>query len=468
MKRWAPIRAFGHRKKEESDSDTDYHETVDNRAEEEATPAEDHEDIQHKTTQLLIKKMFSSERKERRTKDHIMQQKLLHLMQKIQLLETQQHVVLTLLVAGVILVLYLNTESHGIVSAILAVVLSYFWYFGILDILLFRKETMEDFLALDIQQEQAEKRTTRITSASSKKKAKPSPEHVDLTQIPSVAPVQNDDSSGKVDDYNEPLPPHPIFSSLKFRSLSPLKDMAANTRKPIRFKNDFFDGCLIMILRSKPLDPHFKHFNDNERWAEFQIQGKFLQKPQGTLFCGGELQEKMELGVMIRGISSVVLGIVRRVSVGEMHHSFGDAEERPCIVTNFYNFMERLVITPNGEDPPTLGGAIPENDKDRAQRRKTKVAPEIDLSSTYTFEFHTKFVDVLGWKVMNFPGLSSYDLRSFWKDQPVQFVLYDLVGENKTKHDNASKRYFFNFEIGNNGSTDQNVEWPAGTVFPDA
>ena len=66
-----------------------------------------------------------------------------------------------------------------------------------------------------------------------------------------------------------------------------------------------------------------------------QWQGKFLKIPDGTLYVGAEVTERMDhLGMMTRGLCKSMLSIVKRLSRGKLHYGFGDKQdvELPHIV----------------------------------------------------------------------------------------------------------------------------------------
>lgn len=79
----------------------------------------------------------------------------------------------------------------------------------------------------------------------------------------------------------------------------------ANSREPTPFETELFKGIALLVVRTKPEDKHFDAFFNRPRKYTFevQVQGKFKRMPIGEFFCGAEATNKMELGMITRGIS---------------------------------------------------------------------------------------------------------------------------------------------------------------------
>eukprot|EP00946_MAST-07B_sp_MAST-7B-sp1_P002033 g2033.t1 len=273
-----------------------------------------------------------------------------------------------------------------------------------------------------------------------------------------------------------PLPMHPTFPSISLCEIMSGSPMFPNSRKPIPFRTDLFEGQALFMLVSNPPDPFFaEHFDGRKRRMELHFQGKFLRKPQGTLYIGGEIEEKMNIGVMLRTMAGMMLRLVKSLSYGKFHHSFGSSreKEKPHIVTSFYNGVDAFVATPPGEEPPPLGRDLPESKEDRAFRRKAPVGTlQIDTDLTYSFSFHSMYVDLLNWQIVKIPGFKPVDLHSYWGSLPLYIALYDLRDNSGDYHSEDRKRYFWKFrfshtpinetEIGGSGDSGSGVN----VVFP--
>ena len=81
-----------------------------------------------------------------------------------------------------------------------------------------------------------------------------------------------------------------------------------------------------------------------------------LFRPHGTLYFGGELTgDKMSLGMIVSGLASLLLAAMTKISVGDLHHSYGGKSEQPHIVSSLYHSMEKFLATPDGTTPPPIG-----------------------------------------------------------------------------------------------------------------
>lgn len=147
----------------------------------------------------------------------------------------------------------------------------------------------------------------------------------------------------------------------------------------VDFENDFFKGKVLFMLRTKPEDPRYvAHFAGKQRLFEMQIQGKFKKLPDGVLYMGAELTEKMHMGLVTKTVAGMILSFARRV-LKNLHYSFGekgevsaDEIELPHITFPLSRGMDRLMITPEGEEPPPLGREFMEPDETRIPRRNGK------------------------------------------------------------------------------------------------
>ena len=265
---------------------------------------------------------------------------------------------------------------------------------------------------------------------------------------------------------------HPTFPSLSVREVISDVAMFPNSREPIPFRTAAFEGHALFMLVSDPPDPFFaKHFNGRKRQMELHFQGKFLKKPQGTLYIGGEIEEKMNIGVVLRTMAGMMLRLVKSLSYGKFHHSFGSTrmKEKPHIVTSFYNGVDAFVVTPPGEVPPPLGRDLPEAKEDRARRRKALVGTlSIDTEATYSFSFHSMYIDFPNWQVVKIPGFQPVDLHSYWGALPLSVALYDLSDDTGDYHSGDNKRYFWKYRFSHTPLEETEIGGSGGpsVVFP--
>ena len=219
----------------------------------------------------------------------------------------------------------------------------------------------------------------------------------------------------------------------------------------------------MVLLKSNPADPYWEHhFSGKKRIIEVRIQGKFLKKPEGPLFFGGEISAPMQLGFVLGPLARLMRKIVAGISTGLFHASFATSEpdERPHICTSFYGGMDQVIITKEGDQLPDIMEPIQEDPEARKIRRRSTEEVAIDLNSTYTFSFHDMRLDLLQWKITKL--VKDVDLHSFWEDQPLRLCLYDVKG-TPDRHLNQDKTYFLciQFEhILDADTSSEAISWP--------
>lgn len=92
----------------------------------------------------------------------------------------------------------------------------------------------------------------------------------------------------------------------------------------------------------------------------------------------------MTLGLVTRGLCNMLLGFARRIN-SAMNYSYGDTEnkELPHIVFPLWTSVDKMVVTPEGGEPPPLGELFPEDEKGRSKRRGGGDLGNWDTTSTY-------------------------------------------------------------------------------------
>ncbi|KAF1329015.1 Pleckstrin homology-like domain, partial [Globisporangium splendens] len=227
--------------------------------------------------------------------------------------------------------------------------------------------------------------------------------------------------------------------------------MQMNSRAPIPFENDLFVGHVYFFVRTTPEDPHWAHlFSGRRRMFWIQVQGKFKRPPRGTVYLGGELPAQISPGIFTRSIALVIMGIIQQL-VGNVNFSFGDLDNDvvPSIALPLYQSADQLIVTPAGEMPPRLGERdFGESEAARRLRRQTPVGSEqFVVGDTYSFDFHTMYVDLTRWKTANLPGLSEMELSTFFDSLPLRMVAYDVPAAPSERHMQKDKAYLFSFEV---------------------
>jgi hypothetical protein len=237
-----------------------------------------------------------------------------------------------------------------------------------------------------------------------------------------------------------------IFPSVmhdgEFRPIHP------NSSTPIPFKTEYFEGEMLLLVRTTPLEPRYKHVfqkvseltnKAGTMTFEVQCQGKFTKTPNGRLYIGAEITKKMNLGLFTRGVCYTVLQFVNSINPF-IHSSFGDKEnaELPHITGPLWCLADKVVISPPGSNPPKLGQILPENKEARAFRRSQLLHEEkIDLNSTYSFSVNTDNIELCDWNMVNVPLTNSMDLHTFWDDADIRLCCYCVPSDDGLSPDDT-------------------------------
>lgn len=244
-----------------------------------------------------------------------------------------------------------------------------------------------------------------------------------------------------------------------------LPPFTPNSPAPIPFETDLFVGHVLFLVRTEaPLNaPYAEVFRGKRRMFWIQVQGRFKREPRGAVYLGGELPSRIAPGFFTRSLVVVIVGLIRQLlPVGDLHFSFGDDSssdgtssrhhnrELPAISFPLYQSVDQFIETPEGQDPPQLGSIdFGEPVEMRDRRRQTPLGAEkYIVGATYSFHFHTMYVDLTKWETVNLPGLSSMDLSAFFDTLPLRLAAYDVIKTpGSSRHAQSNKDYLFSFEI---------------------
>ena len=213
----------------------------------------------------------------------------------------------------------------------------------------------------------------------------------------------------------------------------------------------------MFFIRTQNLDPHVEVFFAGKRTFEIQVQGKFKRQPIGEIYVGGATTEKMELGMINRAICNTLTKFTSAM-VPCFHFSFGDPEthplcEFPHAVGPLFSTIDRMVVTPPGGKPPSLGTPLIEDQEFRKVRLKSRSIKEfgIDLNATYTFSQNTNNIDFAEWSIVGIPVFKQVDMRSIFGDVPARLISYEIpdarLAECGDKHPAKFVNYVFNVQI---------------------
>lgn len=243
----------------------------------------------------------------------------------------------------------------------------------------------------------------------------------------------------------------PKFPSLDVRLLDKNGSYAPfplNSPVPIPIETDLFCGKMLVVLRPpnpEQDDPFWNEriFSHRQRRVIIQIQGKFLRKPRGIVYAGAQVSDPMKLGLITRGVCSVLLRLVESFKK-DVHYSYGTAVEAAHIVAPAYSFFERVVVTPDGETPPPMEETFPESQESIAQR-KVANGMEWNTTDTYSFSFFSMYIDLALWKLVNIPATGDLRLQTFWGNSMLNICMYEKLGDSPQHLDNE-KNFVFSLQ----------------------
>ncbi|RHY35219.1 hypothetical protein DYB32_000285 [Aphanomyces invadans] len=236
------------------------------------------------------------------------------------------------------------------------------------------------------------------------------------------------------------------------------QELWPNSDTPVEIENEYFSGRILFLLKTEPRSPTWGQlFVGRRRLFWIQLQGKFKKQPQGTVYVGGEIPNKMKLGFFTKGLCRVLLSVINCLVVG-LHNSFGrlypgdvallDDEELPHLAFPLHSSVDEFICTPAGEEPPALGSdGFLETREERAKRRSGKYPYEFNTADTYSFSFFNFYLDFENWKVVNAPGVPDINLSQFWGSMPMRIVSYSLAQPGSQRHTRGLKLYNFCFEL---------------------
>lgn len=197
-------------------------------------------------------------------------------------------------------------------------------------------------------------------------------------------------------------------------------------------QNDLFEGGFKVFLRDSP-NCSYKFNNDKGVLWEIQIQGKFTRKPKGPIYLALQIPQREEFKVTARTkiIIKASLQLMKTMGHKDIHISFGGGggDDIPHLSAPAFHSFDRVVITKEGEIPPTLGQHLPRQPSD-VQRRKNffKMNHIIDTNCIYTFSVKNRRFNPLSWNVVGVPIIRSFSVSKFANS--VRLALYEILEEN--------------------------------------
>jgi hypothetical protein len=256
-----------------------------------------------------------------------------------------------------------------------------------------------------------------------------------------TAPLTPNNSFGVPDTGNLEMP-HPALEPFYVINTVTCERVIPNAEEPFRLDNEYFSGHVMILIRTPNVDDFLhefgsdanqkasQYFTGKQRRFEFQFQLKLKKVPNNqTVYFACELEEPIKLGAIQRAFVSAAMAFVKTTN-STFHYSLtgnkdGRSLEKPHMAFTVEGSMDRVVVTPPGEAPPTLGGPIHE-DPESIKRRKKGGSIEWNTQDTYTLSLWSSYVDFLEWRCMNLPGIRPFQLSNIIGRQPINLTLYLL------------------------------------------
>ena len=215
---------------------------------------------------------------------------------------------------------------------------------------------------------------------------------------------------------SSPSPESHAGSKLRLRLIESGQSFVPNA-SPVHINGEHFEGLLYFKTYTSPPDPRVApYFEGVRRKFEIQLQGRFKRPLVGDVFLNAYLAEPMDLGNVNPGVVKVINSCLRKMTRDAVI-TMGD---RPSIALPVNKSLDRLIVTEPGQPPPAVGvDMFPECPLSILLNENVTYGP----GKTYSFSFHSAYLDFEEWTVVNLPGIRSVGLQKFWGDQPLHVAL---------------------------------------------
>lgn len=133
------------------------------------------------------------------------------------------------------------------------------------------------------------------------------------------------------------------------------------------------------------------------------------------------LESTCSMGMMSKSVCRAMLKfLAKSLPAGAVEHSLGDSRSNAAYVrAPLLACVDRLNVTPDGEDVPLMRFEFPETIHQRAARKngqlsmKTHGSAGFDTSSTYSFTIKGKYIDFCEWSTCGFRMMNPTNLATF-------------------------------------------------------
>eukprot|EP00752_Nemacystus_decipiens_P017125 g15340.t1 len=316
---------------------------------------------------------------------------------------------------------------------------------------------------------------SRSTSASG------ATDHSGAGVLEAASGTQEEGRRCKIEEGRRPRPFRQLETFMLGNHGGPLKT-SPNSITPIPINNEHFEGLALLMLKREPMDKRYAHmFKGKNRMFEVQVQGKFKKPPDGELYISLEITDRMKLGLLTRGLCKLLLSFGQKLN-RRLHYSFGDKDnaELPHIAFPLVTSVDSLICTPDGGQIPVLGRSFVEDKERKASRRrgeedKAAGIGEFRPGYTYSFSFHSMYIDMAQWSTCKIPVMRDIDLHTFWGSSALRVAAYVMktsttTSEAATPHLQSKLEYVFcvqvrhlsQSELGENEASEEEEDWDDG------
>jgi len=201
---------------------------------------------------------------------------------------------------------------------------------------------------------------------------------------------------------------------------------------PVDIENDFFRGKALLIHDTGSEPGALEEGPPADRTGiGLQIQCRFKDAlvsrglSPGSLWAGGELLSTPQLGWITKQVVELCVKYARWLSDGRMHYNLpavDDESLRPHLSFPL-GYLFACHRSPPGVEPPVLGS------RELIDAEGLDVQSlDINLDDVYTFVFHTTYLDLFSWELLNIPGVSPLPIENILGDiYGAEVMLFDLA-----------------------------------------
>lgn len=223
-----------------------------------------------------------------------------------------------------------------------------------------------------------------------------------------------------------------------------------NTKTPFALNTDYFDGKMMILIRTPNVDDASqekgtsenlatsKYMSGKQRRFEFQFQIKLKKVPTGRVYFACEIGETIRMGMIQRAFVSAAMAFVKTTN-NSFHYSITGSPkspdgkfEKPHMAFPVEEGLNRVVATPPGQELPPLGEEIFE-DAESIKSRKKGIPIKWNLEDTYTLSLWSAYADFLDWHCCNLPGIRPFGMNKLFGNQPVYLTLYEIPFDKESE-----------------------------------